>query len=189
MDLELCWSGAACGRFDAAGVQPELFGACDVPVRTSLPGPWRLVGTSQRRSRTSQVQAHHQLLNPIGQGDAFPGIPQPARMASLSTAMRSTQKVAQNVLQRRSVSDITITRTGKPILRVNGGRYDSQLTFTLSILTSLPIDHLSEVVKSIHQSRRSSHSGHRTYGDSIWRNWRVGALHRQQARSAQRYVA
>ncbi|KAJ9134735.1 hypothetical protein NKR23_g9945 [Pleurostoma richardsiae] len=43
-------------------------------------------------------------------------------MASIPAAARSTQKFAQKALQRRSISDVAITRTGKPILRVQGGR-------------------------------------------------------------------
>ncbi|KIH88983.1 NADH dehydrogenase (ubiquinone) 1 alpha subcomplex 9 [Sporothrix brasiliensis 5110] len=47
-------------------------------------------------------------------------------MSSLpATAVRSSQKMARTVLQqqqRRAISDVTITRTGKPIIRVQGGR-------------------------------------------------------------------
>ncbi|KAK0713798.1 hypothetical protein B0T26DRAFT_718406 [Lasiosphaeria miniovina] len=43
-------------------------------------------------------------------------------MASLPTAARLTPKIARGALQRRGVSDITITRTGKPIIRTTGGR-------------------------------------------------------------------
>ncbi|KAH6685130.1 NADH-ubiquinone oxidoreductase 40 kDa subunit [Verticillium dahliae] len=43
-------------------------------------------------------------------------------MAPLQTAVRSTPKVAQNLLRRQPISDIAITRTGKPILRTQGGR-------------------------------------------------------------------
>ncbi|KAF3763694.1 NAD(P)-binding protein [Cryphonectria parasitica EP155] len=43
-------------------------------------------------------------------------------MASLPKAVRSSSRTAQKVLQQRSVSDVAITRTGKPILRVQGGR-------------------------------------------------------------------
>ncbi|KAH8887063.1 NAD(P)-binding protein [Thozetella sp. PMI_491] len=43
-------------------------------------------------------------------------------MASLPTAMRSTQKIARSALQRRGISDVAITRTGKPIIRTQGGR-------------------------------------------------------------------
>lgn len=48
-------------------------------------------------------------------------------MSSLpAAAVRSSQKMARTVLQqqqRRMLSDVTITRTGKPIIRVQGGRY------------------------------------------------------------------
>lgn len=47
-------------------------------------------------------------------------------MASFPTAVRSTRKLqllALNTAQRRAVSDVTITRTGKPILRQTGGRH------------------------------------------------------------------
>ncbi|KAJ4415561.1 Protein-lysine N-methyltransferase efm5 [Gnomoniopsis sp. IMI 355080] len=43
-------------------------------------------------------------------------------MASLPTAMRSSPRIARKALQQRSISDVAITRTGKPILRVQGGR-------------------------------------------------------------------
>ncbi|KAM0277543.1 hypothetical protein ACHAQH_005743 [Verticillium albo-atrum] len=43
-------------------------------------------------------------------------------MAPLQTAVRTTPKVAQNILRRQPISDIAITRTGKPILRTQGGR-------------------------------------------------------------------
>ena len=44
-------------------------------------------------------------------------------MASLPTAVRSTApKIARSALQRRTISDVHITRTGKPIVRVQGGR-------------------------------------------------------------------
>jgi NADH dehydrogenase (ubiquinone) 1 alpha subcomplex subunit 9 len=45
-------------------------------------------------------------------------------MASLPTAVRSTApKIARNTFQRRSiVSDVHITRTGKPLIRTTGGR-------------------------------------------------------------------
>ncbi|EMR65312.1 putative nadh-ubiquinone oxidoreductase 40 kda subunit protein [Eutypa lata UCREL1] len=43
-------------------------------------------------------------------------------MASLPTAVRFSPRVAINFTQARRVSDIAITRTGKPILRVQGGR-------------------------------------------------------------------
>lgn len=52
-----------------------------------------------------------------------------AAMSSLpaAAAVRSSQKMmARTILQqqqRRAVSDVTITRTGKPIIRVQGGRY------------------------------------------------------------------
>lgn len=44
-------------------------------------------------------------------------------MASFPTAVRSTQRLVLNVAQRRAISDVAITRTGKPILRTQGGRY------------------------------------------------------------------
>ncbi|KAL1853500.1 hypothetical protein VTK73DRAFT_9011 [Phialemonium thermophilum] len=43
-------------------------------------------------------------------------------MASLPAASRPTLKLVQGALQRRFVSDVAITRTGKPIIRVQGGR-------------------------------------------------------------------
>lgn len=46
-------------------------------------------------------------------------------MASLPAAVRSAPKFAPRLapnVQRRAVSDVAITRTGKPIIRVQGGR-------------------------------------------------------------------
>ncbi|KAK3984951.1 putative N6-adenine methyltransferase-domain-containing protein [Cladorrhinum sp. PSN332] len=44
-------------------------------------------------------------------------------MASLPTAVRSTTpKLVKSAIQRRAISDVHITRTGKPIIRVQGGR-------------------------------------------------------------------
>ncbi|KXX78259.1 NADH-ubiquinone oxidoreductase 40 kDa subunit, mitochondrial [Madurella mycetomatis] len=44
-------------------------------------------------------------------------------MASLPTAVRSTApKIARSALQRRAISDVHITRTGKPLIRTQGGR-------------------------------------------------------------------
>ncbi|CAN8105010.1 unnamed protein product [Discula destructiva] len=43
-------------------------------------------------------------------------------MASLPSAVRSMPRTALSALQQRSISDVAITRTGKPILRVQGGR-------------------------------------------------------------------
>ncbi|KAI1483763.1 hypothetical protein K445DRAFT_64108 [Daldinia sp. EC12] len=43
-------------------------------------------------------------------------------MASFPAAVRSSRKLAFNLIQARRISDIAITRTGKPIIRVQGGR-------------------------------------------------------------------
>ncbi|KAI0106337.1 NAD(P)-binding protein [Hypoxylon sp. NC0597] len=43
-------------------------------------------------------------------------------MASFPTAVRSSRKLAFNLVRARHVSDLAISRTGKPILRVQGGR-------------------------------------------------------------------
>ncbi|PSR90856.1 NAD dependent epimerase/dehydratase [Coniella lustricola] len=43
-------------------------------------------------------------------------------MASLPSVARSSTRTVHKALQRRSISDVAITRTGKPILRVQGGR-------------------------------------------------------------------
>ncbi|KAI0836819.1 NAD(P)-binding protein [Hypoxylon sp. FL0890] len=43
-------------------------------------------------------------------------------MASFPTAVRSSRKLAFSIAQARHVSDLAISRTGKPILRVPGGR-------------------------------------------------------------------
>ncbi|KAF6819647.1 nadh-ubiquinone oxidoreductase 39 kda [Colletotrichum plurivorum] len=44
-------------------------------------------------------------------------------MASIPTAVRSTHKVAHSAIRRQPLHDIAITRTGKPILRTQGGRH------------------------------------------------------------------
>ncbi|KUI59463.1 hypothetical protein VP1G_06711 [Cytospora mali] len=43
-------------------------------------------------------------------------------MAYLPTAARSIPKIARKAVQKRPLSDVAITRTGKPIIRVQGGR-------------------------------------------------------------------
>ncbi|KAL8375689.1 hypothetical protein RB595_007007 [Gaeumannomyces hyphopodioides] len=43
-------------------------------------------------------------------------------MSSFPTAVRSTRRLAQSVVRRQHLSDVAITRTGKPILRTQGGR-------------------------------------------------------------------
>ncbi|KAI1041466.1 hypothetical protein LB505_005585 [Fusarium chuoi] len=43
-------------------------------------------------------------------------------MASPLFAARAAHKAAFNVAGKRYLSDISITRTGKPIMRVEGGR-------------------------------------------------------------------
>ncbi|KAG6357868.1 hypothetical protein INS49_013749 [Diaporthe citri] len=43
-------------------------------------------------------------------------------MASIPTAARSFPKIARKAIQQRSISDVAITRTGKPVFRVQGGR-------------------------------------------------------------------
>jgi NADH dehydrogenase (ubiquinone) 1 alpha subcomplex subunit 9 len=44
-------------------------------------------------------------------------------MASLPTVVRATApKIARNAFQRRYISDVHITRTGKPLIRTTGGR-------------------------------------------------------------------
>lgn len=43
-------------------------------------------------------------------------------MSSFPTAARSTRRLAQSVVRRQHLSDVAITRTGKPILRTQGGR-------------------------------------------------------------------
>ncbi|KJZ76185.1 NADH-ubiquinone oxidoreductase 40 kDa subunit [Hirsutella minnesotensis 3608] len=43
-------------------------------------------------------------------------------MASPFTAARSARKLSYNAMAKRLLSDISITRTGKPIIRVEGGR-------------------------------------------------------------------
>lgn len=45
-----------------------------------------------------------------------------ASMASPLSAVRSARQVAHNVAGKRLLSDIAITRTGKPIIRLEGGR-------------------------------------------------------------------
>ncbi|CEI40126.1 unnamed protein product [Fusarium venenatum] len=51
-------------------------------------------------------------------------------MASPLLAARVARKAALNVAGKRFLSDISITRTGKPIMRVEGGRYDDRATMT-----------------------------------------------------------
>ena len=49
-------------------------------------------------------------------------------MASFPAAVRSSRKLAFTLNnQARHVSDLAISRTGKPILRIQGGRYVVQV--------------------------------------------------------------
>ncbi|KLU92569.1 NADH-ubiquinone oxidoreductase 40 kDa subunit [Magnaporthiopsis poae ATCC 64411] len=43
-------------------------------------------------------------------------------MSSFPTAVRSTRRIAQTLVRRQPLSDVAITRTGKPIIRTQGGR-------------------------------------------------------------------
>lgn len=43
-------------------------------------------------------------------------------MASVPASVRSSPRLAQSILRRQPLSDLSITRTGKPILRTQGGR-------------------------------------------------------------------
>lgn len=74
---------------------------------------------------TFKIQLHRlpdDVHQSIDHNHSLLAIPNSARMASLPTAMRSSPKIARKALQQRSISDVAITRTGKPILRVQGGR-------------------------------------------------------------------
>ena len=56
----------------------------------------------------------------------------PATMASLPTAVRATApKIVRSAIQqqRRAISDVHITRTGKPLIRTQGGRFVALLPF------------------------------------------------------------
>ena len=54
-------------------------------------------------------------------------------MAPLPIAVRATPKIARSAFQKRAISDVAITRTGKPIIRVQGGRYVlHQLAFVIA---------------------------------------------------------
>lgn len=57
-------------------------------------------------------------------------------MAPLPIAVRATPKIARSVFQKRAISDVAITRTGKPIIRVQGGRY---VLHQLTLMNALSI--------------------------------------------------
>ena len=69
----------------------------------------------------------------------------------LKAAARSKLTVTVSISQRRNLQDITITRTGKPIIRVQGGRYAIEATQYNLLLIGFytnsydSIDHLLEV--------------------------------------------
>lgn len=53
-------------------------------------------------------------------------------MASLPIAVRTTApKIVRSAIQqqRRAISDVHITRTGKPLIRTQGGRFVALLPF------------------------------------------------------------
>ncbi|TLD33997.1 hypothetical protein PspLS_01220, partial [Pyricularia sp. CBS 133598] len=63
------------------------------------------------------------LIDPIEPPKPLPpSINTLASMSAFPTAVRSTQKLAQSVVRRQPLSDVAITRTGKPIIRTQGGR-------------------------------------------------------------------
>lgn len=100
--------------------------------RPALLGNWRrLVGligalkySSHRQDELSPLITNPPTTGrrPIEQHTRLLAIPDLARMAPLPTAVRSSAQMARKALQQRSISDVAITRTGKPILRVQGGR-------------------------------------------------------------------
>ena len=67
-------------------------------------------------------------------------------MAPLPIAVRATPKFVKSAIQKRALSDVAITRTGKPIIRVQGGRYVLQQLMLMGtwiieklMLTYLPL--------------------------------------------------
>jgi len=96
----------------------------------------RWARASRRYSRTT-TSSQRAIATPI-ERDATPSATQTAaRMASLPIAVRSTPRAAQSVFQRRAISDVAITRTGKPILRVQGGRSVALLYFLARISSNM----------------------------------------------------
>ncbi|CAG9980775.1 unnamed protein product [Clonostachys byssicola] len=56
-------------------------------------------------------------------------------MATSLTATRRACQATRSVAGKRFLSDITITRTGKPILRTEGGRFDTAISSPMTPLT------------------------------------------------------
>lgn len=90
-------------------------------------GNWlRLVGELPTWEHRSARPKLHQLADdeaqPIELDNGLLATRNAARMASLPTVVRSAPKFAHKGLQQRALSDVAITRTGKPIIRLQGGR-------------------------------------------------------------------
>lgn len=175
---------------------------CSVSVRLQL-AYWRRSGSACSPSSigapTLKPQADEDPT-PIERATALLAISTPkARMASLPTAARSSQKVAKNVFQhqRRCVSDVAITRTGKPIIRVQGGRCVCLVALVgfsdVEILTTCFTGHLAEVCDSTDLTTTGYLTETRSHRDGIWRNRCPRSIHCQQTRFALRvhveYVA
>lgn len=129
--------------------------------------------------------AHDTVARPIQYSSSLLAIPQEARMASLSTAVRSTPKIARSALQQRSLSDVAITRTGKPILRVQGGRLVQlwmlprarKLTCAGQVIT-WRYERLDGTTNE--RANGSLITIYRTHCDGLRCNGTAGTIHRQQ---------
>lgn len=137
-------------------------------------------------SWNSKAKLHHSTDDsgpPIEYNHSRLAIPDLARMASLPTAVRSTSKIARKALQQRSISDVAITRTGKPILRVQGGRsvkagpttrYSQANDYMGQIITRR-----YELLMAFLHSRnsRSLTRNHRAHRNGIRRNGTAWTIH------------
>lgn len=99
--------------------------------------------------------------------------------------------------QRRFLQDVSITRTGKPLLKVQGGRYVPNCSAIWCIaLTSFLIGHPSEVLyQAFMGSRPIAHEllgltqiVIRTHRDRLWCHRFLGSLHCPQARYVRRSI-
>lgn len=84
-----------------------------------------------------------------------------------------------NSAPRRAISDITITRTGKPIIRTQGGRLVLFLSQLVSMLIDTAIDLLLEVCDSHAIGLAPYSTISRTHCYGFRRNWLLGTIHRE----------
>lgn len=133
-----------------AGPSPSLDNRRrQLPVQASVL-PLTTRADARLRSDLSPIETHTIALAIIGR---------PLQdMASLPAVMRSAKRTTHSILRRQPISDIAITRTGKPILRTQGGRCATPrhwVTLDASLTLIVSLGHPSEVRTTIESLRAS----------------------------------